>query len=83
MLTNNPMKDPDVARRALESSKIRFLKDPTHGWHRNVDRMKKWLHSHPSVSQRRLYEMLDQLGVPYEKEFKITLENRTESSKSY
>ena len=83
MLTNNPMKDPDVARRALESSKIRFLKDPTHGWHRNVDRMKKWLHSHPSVSQRRLYEMLDQLGVNYEKEFKITLENRTESSKSY
>ena len=67
----NPMKDHDVARRAIQSSKERFLIDSTHGWHRNAERLRTWLHRHPSVSQLRLYELLDELGVKYEKEFKI------------
>lgn len=82
MKTNNPMKDPDVARRALDSSKQRFLTDPTHGWHRNVDRLHSWLHAHPSKSQLKLYPLLDSLGVPYEKEYRIKVEQRLDRSKS-
>jgi pyruvate formate lyase activating enzyme len=83
MMLNNPMKDPEVARRALQSSKTRFLNDPSHGWHRNAERMAKWLHEHPSESQRRLYRILDELGVSYEKEFRLKVESKLQRSKSY
>jgi pyruvate formate lyase activating enzyme len=83
MKLNNPMRDPDVAKRALQTSKERFLRDETHGWHRNVERMATWLHRHPSYSQRKLYEILDELGVSYEREFRIRLEKSLEGSKSY
>ncbi len=71
MRANNPMKDPEVAKRALAASRARFLSDPTHGWHRNVKSLRQWLHRHPSVAQERLHELLDGLGVHYEKEFRI------------
>jgi len=83
MKLNNPMKDPKVAKRALQTSKERFLRDETHGWHRNIERMSIWLHRHPSDSQRKLYEILDELGVSYEKEFRIKLGKAFEGSKSY
>jgi len=83
MVTNNPMRNPDVARRALASSKERFLKDPTHGWHVNIERIQTWLHARPSESQKKLYEILGQIGVTYEKEFKISVNKPLEGSKTY
>jgi pyruvate formate lyase activating enzyme len=83
MKSDNPMRDPDVARRALRASKERFLNDPTHGWHQNVERMSKWLHARPSESQRKLYEILDEMGVGYEKEFRIHLSKGITGSKTY
>ncbi len=83
MKTKNPMKDPQVARRALASSKQRFLSDPTHGWHQNVARMQSWLHKHPSTSQLLLYPLLDALRVPFEREYRIAVGRRLEKSKSY
>ncbi len=71
MRTNNPMKDPDVARRAIEASKERFLQDPSHGWHRNTERLRTWLHRHPSAGQKKLYDILDEMGLQYEKEYRI------------
>jgi pyruvate formate lyase activating enzyme len=71
MRANNPMKDPEVARRAIGASKERFLRDPTHGWHRNTQRLRTWLHRHPSDGQKKLYELLDGMGLEYEKEYRI------------
>jgi pyruvate formate lyase activating enzyme len=83
MRVKNPMKDPAVARRALQSSKELFLQDPQHCWHRNVERMQTWLHRHPSRSQLELYPILDSLGAPYEREYRIKVEKQLERSKSY
>ena len=83
MKLRNPMKDPDVARRALQSSKERFLTDSSHGWHRNVDKLRTWLHRHPSAGQVRLYDLLDELNVKYEREYRIRPEKRTASSQTY
>ncbi|HZW84978.1 MAG TPA: DUF559 domain-containing protein, partial [Nitrososphaerales archaeon] len=83
MRLHNPMRDPEVAKRALGSSKERFLRDPDHGWHRNVVRLQSWQHRHPSVSQQRLYPLLDLLRLEYEREFRIRVERRIEGSKSY
>jgi pyruvate formate lyase activating enzyme len=79
----NPMKDHDVARRAIQSSKERFLMDPDHGWYRNAERLRTWLHRHPSVSQLRLYELLGELGVKYEKEYRIHPEKKIRGSQTY
>jgi pyruvate formate lyase activating enzyme len=83
MKAHNPMRDPKVAARALATSKKRFLEDPTHGWDRNVVRLRAWLHAHPSESQLKLYEMLDELQVEYEKEYRIKTDVRIPESKSY
>ncbi len=83
MKTHNPMRDPDVARRALRTSKERFLADPGHGWHRNVKRLRHWLHRHPSKGQLRLYDLLDELGVSYEKEYRIHPEKRLSKSRKF
>jgi pyruvate formate lyase activating enzyme len=83
MKLHNPMKDPEVAKRALGSSKERFLRDPNHGWHENVVRLQSWLHRHPSASQLRLYPLLDELQLNYEREYRIQVERRLEHSKSY
>ncbi len=83
MRLSNPMKNPDVARRALRSSRQRFLIDPTHGWHRNVGHMREWLHRHPSAGQKKLYELLDSLGVEYQREFRIRPSKRVRGSRSY
>jgi pyruvate formate lyase activating enzyme len=83
MKANNPMKDPEVARRALETSKRRYLRDPTHGWHRNVERLRQYLHRHPSEGQKRLYGLLDELGIEYEKEFRIYPDKRLPESRGY
>lgn len=83
MKENNPMRDPEVAARALNASKERFLVDPSHGWHRNVSRLRGWLHSHPSSSQELLYDVLDDLGIEYERELRIKVERKLASSKSY
>ncbi len=82
MKEHNPMKDPVVAARAIASSKQRFLVDPTHGWNRNIDRLRGWLHAHPSTSQLLLYVLLDELGICYEREYRIRLEVAIPSSKS-
>ena len=53
MKTNNPMKNPEVARRALATIRERYLTDPSHGWHRKLERLSVWRHRHPSSSQER------------------------------
>jgi pyruvate formate lyase activating enzyme len=82
-ISNNPMKNPETAKKALNSSRQRFLSDPTHGWHRNVERMAKWLHERPSESQLRLYKILDELGTAYEKEYRIRPQVEIFRSKHY
>ncbi|HYM39539.1 MAG TPA: AmmeMemoRadiSam system radical SAM enzyme [Thermoplasmata archaeon] len=79
----NPMSNPETARRALASSKTRFLHDPSHGWHRNIERLRVWQHRHPSKSQERLYEILTELGIDFEKEYRICPEVRLENSKKF
>ena len=81
MISDNPMKDPDVARRAIGSSKERFLRDPNHGWHRNTERLRTWLRRHPSEGQKRLYALLDQMGLEYDQEYRIQPENRLPDSR--
>jgi pyruvate formate lyase activating enzyme len=82
MISDNPMKDPDVARRAIGSSKERFLRDPNHGWHRNTERLRTWLHRHPSEGQKRLYELLDEMGLEYDQEYRIKPEHRLPESRA-
>jgi len=83
MKMDNPMKDPDVVRKMVQTGKARFLSDPNYGWHQNVPRLQSWLHQHPSKSQVRLYPLLDSLEIPYEKEYRIRVQKRLEKSKSY
>ena len=82
MISDNPMKDPDVARRAIGASKQRFLRDPSHGWHRNTERLRTWLHRHPSEAQKRLYELLDEMGLEYDQEYRIQPELRRPDSRA-
>jgi pyruvate formate lyase activating enzyme len=81
MKEHNPMKRKDVARRAIESSRQNFLNDPNHGWHRNAERLRIWLHRHPSESQTSLYSLLDELHAGYEKEYRFRPEKRLPESK--
>lgn len=83
MLANNPMKNPEIARRVRETQRADFLKNPDHGWHQNVERLRSWLHRHPSDGQLQLYKLLDELGVSYEKELRIHHQNRLPASKTY
>lgn len=83
MLTNNPMKDVAIAKKVSETSKARFLADPYHPWHQNVERLRGWLHKHPSESQKLLYKILDEVGVQYLPEYRIKTEQKIEGSKSY
>jgi pyruvate formate lyase activating enzyme len=82
MISDNPMKDPDVARRAVGASKQRFLQDPSHGWHRNSERLRIWLHRHPSESQKQLYALLDEMGLEYDQEYRIQPELRQPESRA-
>ena len=82
MISDNPMRDPDVARRAIGSSKERFLRDPNHGWHRNTERVRTWLHRHPSEGQKRLYELLDEMGLEYDQEYGIHPDLRPPNSRA-
>jgi pyruvate formate lyase activating enzyme len=82
MISNNPMKDPDVARRAIGASKQRFLRDPNHGWHRNTERLRTWLHRRPSEGQKKLYELLDEMSLEYDQEYRIQLEHRLPDSRA-
>ncbi len=83
MRTRNPMRNPDVAHRAAATSRARYLTDPTHGWHRNLERLSQWRHRHPSEGQQRLYEMLDRLGLDYEKEYRIEPAKRLPASRKF
>ena len=84
MLTNNPMKDPKVAKKVSETNKAIFLADPNHPWHKNVERLRSWLHQHPSQSQKILFNrILDEIGVHYQPEHRIKMEQKVEGSKSY
>ena len=83
MRARNPMRDPEIARRALATSKARYEIDPTHGWHRNPQRLDAWRHRHPSKGQERLYSILDEMGIAHEKEFRIQPEIRLEGSKKF
>jgi len=82
MISNNPMKDPDIARRAIGASKQRFLRDPSHGWHRNTERLRTWLHRHPSEGQKQLYSLLDEMGLDYDQEYRIQPELRRPDSRA-
>ena len=83
MKANNPMRDPEVVRRMVQTSRERFLEDPNHVWRQNVERLRTWLHQHPSKSQLELYPLLDSLGTSYEREHRIKVERRLERSRSY
>ncbi len=78
----NPMFDHEIAKRALAASKENFKNNPNHGWHRNADRLRVWLHRHPSSSQLALYAILDSIGVEYDKEFRIVPDSKIDGSKS-
>ena len=80
---NNPMKNPLDARREIDTSKMSFLLDLSHAWHRNVEHLQKWLHRRPSAAQAKLYDILDSLGVNYEKEYKIFVEKRIPNARFY
>jgi len=83
MLNNNPMKDPAIAKKVSETSKSRFLTDPNHPWHRNIERLQVWLHRHPSESQRLLYKILEEIGAGYAPEYRIKVDQKVDGSKSY
>jgi len=69
MKERNPAKDPAVMRRAMATVKHKLLTDPNYGLHRNIERFRKSLHTHPSKAQLILYEVLDELGISYEREY--------------
>src|SRR5581483_214113 len=81
--TNNLMFDPIVAKKAHDTSKAKFIEDPSHGWHKNAERLRKWLHKHPSESQKLLYDLLDRIGIKYEKEYRIKIEKPVGGSKNF
>ena len=83
MLSNNPMKDPLIVAKMVKTSKERFLSDPSYGWHQNIGRLRTWLHRHPSEGQKRLYKLLNDMGISFEPEYRIRVEKKTEGSKSY
>lgn len=83
MGANNPINTTEVVRGALATGKRRFLPDPTHGWHRDAKRLPKGLLQHPSAGQLKLYELLDELGVAYERQLRISPEMRLPGSRAY
>jgi pyruvate formate lyase activating enzyme len=83
MKFNNPMKNPEVVRRVVQTNREHFMVDSNHPWHQNVERLRTWLHRHPSKSQLEPYPLLDSLRTDYEKEHKIRVERRLDHSKSY
>lgn len=83
MLTNNPMKNAEIANKVSEISKARFLADPNHPWHKNIERLQIGLDKHPSESQKLLYKILEEIGARYLPEYRIKIEQKVEGSKSY
>ena len=81
IMSDNPMKDPDVARPAIGATKQRFLRGRSHGWQMNTERVRTWLHRHPSEGKKRLYELLDEMGLEYDQEYKIHPELRRPHSR--
>ncbi len=82
MRRNNPMWNSEAVRKMVQTSRARFASDPNHGWHRNIARLRRWLHARPSLSQMHLYEILNDLGVEYEKEHRILPEKRMDGARS-
>ncbi len=72
-----------IATRPLESSEQRLLADPNHGWYRDVERVRDRLHAHPSKSRELLYGILDEAGVRYEKEYRISVASPEPPAKFY
>ncbi len=83
MLVNNPMKDAATAKKVSEAHKALFLADPDHPWHKNIERLRGWLHKHPSESQKLLYDVLDEAGIKYHPEYRIKIDQKIEGSKSF
>ncbi len=71
MKTRNPMRDPATVEKHKATVRLRLRTDPNYGLHRNIERFRRSLHKHPSKGQLILYEILDDLCVDYEQEFKI------------
>ena len=71
MKGNNPMKNPDVVFRGVQTDRDHFLNGPNYGWHRNVPRLQSWLNEHPSKSQAGLYPLLDSLEFAYVMEYRV------------
>jgi pyruvate formate lyase activating enzyme len=69
-LAQNPMRLPEaVLKMKTAIKKLRLASDPNSGLHKNIERFRKSLHSHPSKGQLILYEILDDLGIKYEREY--------------
>jgi pyruvate formate lyase activating enzyme len=79
----NQVRDTSAARRVLETDRMGFASDPSHGWDRDDERTASWLHEGPSKSQQQLYKLLDDLGTKYEREFMLKPEFLLPDSKAY
>lgn len=83
MKTKNPVFDPDTVKKAIATNKANFRSDPSHAWHKNADKLRKWLHKHPSESQKLLYDLLDKIGIKYEKEHRVKIQKHIEGAKDF
>ncbi|MDH2900142.1 MAG: AmmeMemoRadiSam system radical SAM enzyme [archaeon] len=69
MLTHNPMKLPEAVAKMKATVKFKLATDPNYGLHKNIERFRKSLHARPSKGQLILYEILNELGINYEREY--------------
>ncbi len=69
MKTRNPMRDAAAIEKMKATVRMKLRTDPNYGLHKNIERFRASLHKHPSKAQLILYEVLDKLGVNYEREF--------------
>ena len=75
MKARNPMWNPSSVDKMKATVKERLRSDPNYGLHRNIERFRKSLHTHPSKGQLILYEILGQLGLNFTPEFKLKPES--------
>ena len=71
MRSRNPMRDPKAVEKMIATVKERLRTDPNYGLHRNIERFHQSLHKHPSKGHLILYQILDDLCLDYEQEFKL------------
>jgi len=82
MRTQNPMRNSASVDKMRATVRERLLADPNYGLHKNIERFRKSLHTRPSVAQKILYEVLDELGIRYEPEFILKPEKALPNSQA-